>query len=359
MKTRLGWIAGAAVVTLLAGSMSASAVSPLGPAVAVLTGCSGVGGDAAITADGTTRGFAECSGHPYGPIAYFRHKPGQAPFGDTTPYTGIVRAVAWDGVDSTYVVFEQNSQLKIGKRVEHTGNYVPTTTLSTTGAGVVFYTADVVAASNKWYAVWSEQVGIGEFAHTQLFQRHTLFGVQGRTRLTVTAENVSDSQPSLAKGTSAVIMAWRRATDPEVPGHSQVRLARNFGSGWGPFIVADAGKLNSQPDVAAYAGHTYLTWIRDGAVRVADDSQGNVFVGHQFSGSGTHPRVAVSGANVFVAWTADDPANRVVLAQRTNGSWTGAQIAGPPSTLVTVVAQATKARVVYRTGSVVAVRPQI
>jgi hypothetical protein len=111
--------------------------------------------------------------------------------------------------------------------------------------------------------------------------------------------------------------------------------------------------------VAAYAGHTYLTWIRDGAIRVTDDSQGNVFVGHQFSGSGTHPRVAVSGANVFVAWTVNDPASRVVLAQRTNGSWTGAQIAGPPSTLVTVVAQATKARVVYRTGSVVAVRPQI
>jgi hypothetical protein len=62
----------------------------------------------------------------------------------------VVYAVAWDGLDSTYVVFQTGSQLKIGKRIESSGAYSPLTTL-TTGLAPYPFTADVVASAGQWW----------------------------------------------------------------------------------------------------------------------------------------------------------------------------------------------------------------
>jgi hypothetical protein len=359
---RLSLVALLAVAFLCAGALPASAVGPFGPAVAVLTGCSGNDGDAAIAADGTTRGFAECGFGAGGPIAFFRHKPGVAPFGASTPYAGIVRAVAWDGADSTYVVFEQNGQLKIGKRFEHNGLYAPTTTLSPSG-GVIPFSADVVASNGRWWVVWSEPNGPGgEFAHTQLFQRHTLLGVQGKTRITTTPGNIDDSELSLAYFAGRLTLVWTRATrSPNMPGPANLRRATSTGGAWTSTLLATAGTRNFQPDVTVYASVTYVTWNRDGSVWVASNANG-AFASRALGSFAGRPSVAVSGGNLFVAWTlfnrGDPTDTRVIIAQRTDGIWTSAQVAPAPSTAMVVLAQGTKARVVYRSDSFVAVRPQ-
>ena len=126
-----------------------------------------------------------------------------APFAQQTPYVGSVLAVAWDGLNATYVVFQQAGTLKIAKRVESTATYSPATVLTTTGANAVPFNADVVAHQGRWWVVWSQQVGPGgEFAQRQLFQRHTLFGVQGTTRITAQPRNIDDQQPSLPLSTA-------------------------------------------------------------------------------------------------------------------------------------------------------------
>ena len=154
----------------MASTVPAAAVGPFGPAETLYAGC-GAAGDAAIAADGTTRAFADCTGLSSGPIWFFRDTPGiGARSGSERPYTGVVYAVAWDGADTTYVVFQTGSRLKIGKRVESSGAYSPLTTLTTGPAGFLF-TADVIASNGHWWTAWSERVAAGTTsARSQLFQ---------------------------------------------------------------------------------------------------------------------------------------------------------------------------------------------
>jgi len=333
-------------------------VGSFGPAATLVPSCGPGLGGAAIASDGTTRGFAECNGNPDGPIWYFRHRPGAAPARQLTPYTGAVLAVAWDGVGATYVVFQQGSQLKIAKRTEAGGAYSPITTLTTTGANARLFTADVVASNGQWWAVWSEQVGPGgEFAQTELFQRHTLLGVQPRTRITATASNIDDDQPALAYLNGKVTLAWTRAVDPAVPGPSDIRIATSTGGAWSSRLFASLGTANYDPDVFVAGVVTFVTWGRDGRVVVADNGTGS-FVSRTFGTPGFIPSVAYSFGKVFVAWVSD-PGNQVVVAERSGGVWTSAAVVGAPSAPTVVLAQGGKARVVYRTTSQVAIRTQI
>lgn len=357
MLRRLLSVSIGVVAVLVAGMLPAAAVGSFGPATVEIAGCPGPAGDAAIGSDGTVRGFVTCTGNQYSPIIFFEQNAGGTHHAQPAPFSGRVLAVAWDGVDATYVVYEQNSRLLIGKRVEHSGSYLPSTFLAGT-AGVVPFTAGLVASNNRWWAVWSEQVGPGgEFAHTQLFQRHTLLGTGGRTQITTTAANVDDRQPVLTFYAKRVTMVWTRITSPDKPGPSGLRLGRNFGFGWQSFALTGVGPNNTQPDVIEYGGVAYVTWIRNGSIWYADNATGP-FLSHQFAPAGFNPAVAVSGTNVFVSWTAEDPTSRVVLAQRANEVWTTASIAAAPSTSITVLAQGTKARVVYTSGSAVVLRAQ-
>jgi hypothetical protein len=361
MIRRLSWIAVLVTALVLALAAPASAVGAFGSPQVLLPSCGTGLGDAAIAVDGTVRGFAECNGNPYGPIWYFRHTPGQLPFRQATPYTGLVLGAAWDGSGFTYVLFEQNDQLKIARRTESTGAYSAVTTLSTTGASVLFYTADVVASAGKWWAVWSEQVGPGgEFAQTELFQARTLLGLQGRTRITATASNLDDSEPSLAYAGGRVTLVWTRTANPAVPGPSDLRIATNTGGGWSSRLLAWAGDQNVEPHVVVYAGVTYVTWVRDGRIVVASNASGS-FASHTFLTPGFIPTVAVSFGKVFVAWAVGeaDPLNRVFLAERSGATWTGVFVTGAPAAPLIVLAQGGKARVVYRTDTEVRIRAQI
>jgi hypothetical protein len=267
-----------------------------------------------------------------------------------------VLAVAWDGQGAAYVLFQHGSALLLGKRVEATGAYAPATTLSS-GSGVVSFTGDVVAANGLWWAVWSEQVGPGgEFAQLELFQRHTLLGVQGRTRITTTADNVDDFEPTLAYAGGRVTMVWSRATNPAVPGPTDLRIAESTGGAWLSRPLASLGQFNEDADVAVNAGVTWVSWTRDGAVVVADNT-GGAFHSRTLTTAGAESTVAISGSNTFVAWYAYN-ADRVVLAERSGGTWTSGQVDNPSSYPLRVVAQGTKARVVYVRDNSVLIRTQ-
>ena len=359
MSRRLSWIAALAATFLCASMVNiapAAAVGPFGPAETVIAGCTDGVGDAGIAADGTTRGFFNCTGVSAGTIRFFRDSPASAPTVEVSPYTGFVQAVAWDGQNATYVVFQQGSTLRIGKRVESTGAYAPATTLTTTGANAIAFSSDVVAVNGQWWAVWSEQVGPGgEFAQIDLFQRHTLLGVQGRTRITGTTDS-DDIEPTLAYTGGRVEMVWTRAFAPAVPGPSDLRIAESTGGAWLSRTFATLGTSNSEPDVFFSGGVTWVTWQRDRAVLVADNARGG-FTSRTLTSAGIDPTVAVSGSTVFVAWYAFN-ADRAVVAERAGGVWSSGQLDNPSSHPLRVLAQGTRARVVYVRDTTLLIRTQ-
>jgi hypothetical protein len=350
--SRIATLSAALLATLaLASTVPAAAVGSFGPAETLYAGCGAAVsavGDAAIAADGTTRAFADCTGLSSGQIWFFRDTPASAPVREPTPYTGVVYAVAWDGVDSTYVVFQTGSQLKIGKRVESSGAYSPLTTLTTGPAGF-FFSADVVASAGQWWTVWSERVAAGTTsARSQLFQAHTLLGVQGRTRITSTAANVSDSEPTLAYASGRVTMVWTRETTLCCGGGqpSDLVIASSTGGAWGSRLFASLGHENRTPDLTIYGGVTWVTWDRDLRIFVASNAGGTFHSLSPTATAGFEPTVAVSGSHVFVAWTASD-ANRAVIAERSGGFWNAGQVSGQGSYMLRVLAQGTKARVIF------------
>jgi hypothetical protein len=359
--SRIATLSAALLATLaLASTVPAGAVGPFGPAETLYAGC-GATGDAAIAADGTTRAFADCTGFSSGQIWFLRDTPASAPVRERTPYTGVVYAVAWDGVDSTYVVFQTGSQLKIGKRTESSGAYSPLTTLTTGPAGF-FFLADVVASAGQWWTVWSERVAAGtSSARSQLFQAHTLLGVQGRTRITSTAANVSDREPTLAYARGRVTMVWTRETTLCCGGGqpSDLWIAASTGGAWSSRPFASLGHDNLRPDLTIYGGVTWVTWDRDLRIVVASDAGGTFHSVSPSTTAGYESTIAVSGSHVFVAWTTFDD-NRTVLAEGSGGAWTGAQINGSGSYPLRVLAQGTKARVIYAApGSGLFIRTQI
>jgi hypothetical protein len=358
-RRRLSWIAALAAIFLSASVVNiapAAAVGPFAPAETVINGCSDGVGDAAIAVNGTTRGFFNCTGVSSGAIRFFRDTPSSAPAVEISPYVGSVQAVAWDGQNATYVVFTSGGALRIAKREESTGAYSPVTTLTTTGANAIFFTTDVVAVNGQWWAVWSEQVGPGgEFAEIDLFQRHTLLGVQGRTRITTTTDS-DDIEPTLAYSGGRVTMVWTRAFASAVPGPSNLMIAQSTGGPWLSRPFATLGNLNSEPDVTISAGVTWVSWSRDSAIFVADNA-GGPFVSRRLTTAGSGSTVAVSGSSAFVAWYAFN-ADRVVIAERAAGVWTSGQVDSPSSRPLRVLAQGTKARVVYLRNQSVLIRTQ-
>ena len=356
MSRRLSCVAGFVAAFLLATAQPASAVEPFGPAEVLVPDCIG-GADAAIAADGKTRGFVACTTTEVnGPIWFFRDKPGEAPFRQRTPYTGFVLSVAWDGVGSTYVVFMQGTQLKIGKRVESSGAYSALTTLSTltnTASNPYFTDADVVASNGKWWAVWREEVGSVNLRQGELFQRRTLLGVQGRTRITTTASNHWDGSPTLAYYGGRVTMVWTRADSGL---SADLRIATSTGGAWSSRLFASLGTRNLTPDVMVYAGVTWVTWERDDRIVVADNASGT-FHSRTFLTHGYGPTVAVSGTNAFVAWATNQDGG-VFIAQRSSGMWTGSYAIGPLTSPVRVLAQGTKARMVHSSEGETLIRTQ-
>jgi hypothetical protein len=349
---RLAAVGAAALIVGALGALPASAVGPFGPPQVLVPTCEGPGGDAAISSVGTVRGFAGCGAAEA--IWFFRAEPGQPSVRQQSPYTGVVLAVAWDGVSVTYVVYDTGSELRIGKRTEQgTGSFAQPTTLSF-GLGATPHRADVVANAGKWWAVWSEQVGPGgESAQRELFQRRTLLGTQPRTRITFTAANLDDNFPTLSYYGGTVTLVWARATDfPDGP--SDLRIARSTGGAWSSRSLATGGNQNTDPSLLVYAGVTYLAWERDRHIVAADNASG-AFTSHTFATPGADPHVGTSLGKTFVAW---NTGGGVFVAERAGGVWTGAVVTGIPASVITILAQGGRARLVYRSDVDVRMRTQ-
>ncbi len=332
-----------------------AAAGPFHPPVTVVPSCGDALADAAAGNDGAVRGFASCNLTSGSRLTYFRHRGGTVTR-HTSPYTGIVRAVAWDGVNSLYVVYIQGSSLKIGKYAESTGAFAAPTVLST-HSGVVSFSADVVASHGKWWAVWSEQIGPGgEFAQTELFQRRTLNGTLGKTRITNTASNIDDASPSLAYSNGTLSMVWTRTTNPNVPGPSTLRYATTTGSGFVASTFA-GGAENEAASIAVVSGRTYVSWQRGLTIWEKDNATGP-WTTKRFATAGFNSSLAVSSGKVFVAWTTTGGNQRVFVAERTGATWSGATVTGPFARSLSLAATAGKATTIYTPGTDVRLRVQ-
>ena len=358
------WVIGL-VLAACAVSGPARAVAGFGPPVTI--GCAGFGqvvpSDSAIAVGGTVRGFTNATACPgsgtgsgTGPLSFFAVSPAGAVTRVTSPYSGRVVQVAWDGQGATYVVFVEGTSLLIGKHLD-SGAFSPVTTLSSTvvpdpapsGSLIGDCPATVTATAGHWWAVWVEGT-----SHGQLFGAHTLLGHAGRTQITSLPAGVSDCDPELAQRPGQVTLVWSRATHQT----SVLRLATTSGGAWHPRTLTGGGTSNYGPSMVVYDGSTYVSWVRTNdskqldAVVMFASNQGT---GSRFTSAVVHKAccpglgpyqtsVAVSGAAAFVAW--NGPPSFSGVAERVGGAWTGLfQNVGD---IYRVTAQGGKASLLYQ-----------
>jgi len=264
----------AALLGMTVPAASAAAPPSFRPPVALIRNCGSVTtADATIAADGTVRGFATCGIWQLPTIYFFRYQGGTV-FVERTPYEGNLVKVAWDGLNSAYVTFTRagpgfSQQLVIGKRLEGTGRYAPTTLLTTTyPAGVPKYLATIrgslVAYRGRWWAIWTEPVSRADGkAVFSLFQRHTLLGIQPRTRMTYPSGQAQDYLPSLTYSPGQLTAAWLRG-DPAT-GRGRLTLGMNTGHGWTARTLPATSPIvepTGYPDLIDYVGvRLWLGWV--------------------------------------------------------------------------------------------------
>lgn len=375
IRTTIALVLVATAALLGTGPTATAAPAPYGPAVPLLTNCgsSSQPADAAMAADGAVRGFANCVRTESGSILYFRHRGGTV-FSQPTPYTGVVIKVAWDGLASTYLLFGRpgpdptTEQLFIGKRLDNTGQYAPPTLLATTHRGSLPHSlrpiqAALVAYAGKWWAVWTEPTR--EVAGTliySLFQRHTLLGVQPRTRITYPSAGADDSAPSLAYSAGLLTALWLRKPSAGA-GAGYVMLGRLSGAAtWTARPVFDAvpGTTLTSTDLIQYVGVRYATWTLPYEVFVAANVLGTFRPRGFAATDAVASTVAVSGQNLFLMWWTgpDVGGSHVVLVERQAGVWSSPTTIADASFGVRVLAQGGKGRLVYWSGSTLTLRVQ-
>ena len=346
-----------------------TAPAPFGPPVTLAQNCPLHAADAAIAADGTVRGYLSCGTWDAPTIWYFRYQGGTV-FAQPTPYHGLVLRAAWDGLNSTYLLFSREGPgsrselLQLGKRLENTGQYAPTTLLATTyPAGLKKYLAAIqaglVAYRSAWWAVWTEPIGgfggVGGEPTFSLFQRRTLLGAQPRTRMTYPPFQNDDSMPTLAYSPGLMTAAWLRGDSGTDSG--RVTLGTNTGHGWTARPLPATSPLLyplASPDLISYVGVRHLAWPGHSAVGVASDILRS-FTPHLVPAARPPVvTVAASGSNVFVLWSDSGS----VFAERQAGTWSPATLMLNSGSPVRVLAQGGRARVLYWLGSALLLREQ-
>jgi hypothetical protein len=358
--------------SLLSGAPSSSATptatpAPFGPAVTLLPRCGTLqAADAAIAVDGTVRGYATC-GPWQAPVIWFFRYQGGSVFAQPTPYHGKVVKVAWDDLNNTYLLFTRpgpgtlSEQLVIGKRLENTGQYAPTTLLTTTyPAGLKKYLAPIqaglVASKSRWWAVWTQPTRPAplppEYA---LFERHTLLYTQPWNQMTYPSGQDEDFVPSLAYSSGRMTAVWLRGDSATSRG--RLTLGLNTGHGWTARSLPATSPVRDPigyPDLIQYAGVRHLAWLGTAAVGVASDILRS-FTPH-FLPASKPPlaTIAVSGQNLFVLWSGSG----AVFAERRAGSWTPATVVAGSSAAVRVLAQGGRARLAYWSADALMLREQ-
>jgi hypothetical protein len=346
----------------LVGAMTASAVGAFGAPVGVQS-CDGHT-DAAMSVDGTMRGFGTCAApptapippnNPYGPVTFFRLSPTGAVYDQATPYVGVVLAVAWDGSGSTYVVYANHNVLYIGKRLEASGAYATPTRLSLNASlSATIWPAALVATNGRWWVVWAENVAARGY---RLFQAHTLFSRQTRTQITARPAGVNDEHPALGLNSGRVTLVWTRITG----GRSALQIATSSGGAWTSRPLTAGGTHNDYSSVTVYGGVIYVVWLRDAqnalfASNAGDGTFRSLVLGSDATGdypppATAGPTVAVSGTNVFVTWTGGPYSAHV--AEREGGVWSNLEPVGDHTLADRIVAQGTKARLLYNNYEVI------
>jgi hypothetical protein len=359
MLRRSVLVAGAVLTTMLLATAASAAVRPFAPAQTVVGGCNAQAADAVATSSGGVVGFATCQTPSAQQIRFFsRNANGTVNPSVPTGFAGQVMGVASDAT-ATYVLYFDFTQIRIGKRT-NAGVFSSRFVAGWSGGGSL-PSGDVIARNGLWFGVWSIPVGLGgEFAQTEMFFGGTTFPVR---QLTTTAGNIDDSSPTLAYAGTIPVLIWTRTIAPAVPGQSNLMVTKFRGTNeWEPArVFASIGFDNGSPDMAIAGPFTYVTWTRDGGTMVASNASGS-FTSRRFLTAGREPEVGVSTTagsadHVFVSWTATPAGgDRVFFAESATtgsvlGTWDGTFVAPPGTTAFGVGAFATKATVVYGTGS--------
>jgi hypothetical protein len=349
-------------VLLVATAAPAGAVPPFGPIVTVAAapgGCSidAVNGDATIGGGSVIRGFFNFIGSGCDADAiWFAGGFGTTWKVQQTPYRGQV--MASDQLSGAFVLFSASTGIFLGERSLGNGTYLsPPRQLSATAPGAVAPQGTILAGgSNTWWAVWSEQVGPGEFAQTELFQAKTYSTNLARTQVTSNPDN--DHQPQLAfrpGGGGELVFVRDNAFGNEAT-HSYLRLATASGvtGAWAGSQFATVG-INTDPSIETTigpGGHTYVAWLRNGQPFESDNRSGS-FLARAFVAQARSTDIGVSGGRTRVVWSQEG--DGTVLAERLgSGGWTKGTVYPAasrlrPLVLGTTVLMASSSRIYART----------
>jgi hypothetical protein len=344
---RRGRSAGAACLLALA-----LALTPLAAAVAqpvnftiINPGCTfnDVTAKAASTSTGTIRGFASFHGGSCGAVGriWFFEESGAGWARSQTPWNGRVLGVAQSG-SATYLLFQKLAGADQGIWVTnkpHGGALTAGRRLSTfTGQNPHIF-GDIIATGDKWKAVWSEQVGQGEFAPLFLFEGFTLGCMPGVLKRQITFLGY-DEHPSLAlRGTNGAELLFER-NDGAV-GNVQRILRGTVGPGcqptWQFAALSGTGQnRDTDPELARTPGVNHATWVRAGRVVYASDLGGAWSVRHTSAATGRGPEIAVTSSTVFVGFTSSLDRLRIMIFRY--GGWSEGDLTtgSNPQTMVGV-----------------------
>ena len=351
---RWGTVVAGALTLLLAVVVPAQAVGSFRAPVTVVNNCNWGPADATGSATGAVAGFVNCGNA----ITFFRYRGGSASSA-TTGYVGNVLASTWDGADTAFVIFKNANRLRLGRRTLSTGAMSSSIVLAT-GAGSKGFTADIVAAAGKYWAVWSKPTNSTTGAQTELWQQRTLNGTAGPTRITFTASNIDDDQPSVAYADGKLTLAWHRRTVQGFDGPEVIRLGTSTGGRPTAANITANREGQQRPSVAVVSGHTYVAWSDSGpriGLMLRDNASGSWKTQEAANGFVHILDIAVSRGTVFLAYNEGDRP-QVNVAER-RGSWTTTSLTnGVPHTPVAVTAANGKATVLYRTESALILQRQ-
>jgi hypothetical protein len=291
---------------------------------------------------GPVRGFASFFGGTCGPVGaiwYFQGAGSQwQP--SLTPWQGRVLGAAVSGTAS-YVLFQKlsgaNQGIWAAKRL-HTGQYTAGRRLSTFNGSNPFVFGDIVVTEGEqWRAIWSEQVGQGEFAPLYLFEGGTQQCMHPTLRRQVTTV-ANDEHPALAaRGAGGVELLFER-NDGAVGNFQRVwRGTAACGLPWNFAQLSGPGRdADTDPELVRVPGVDHAAWVRSGQVVYASDLGGSWAVRWASLGEGRGPEVAVWGGAVFVGFTGGSDQLRLL---RYRGTWEEIELtSGNPQVLVGVVA---------------------
>jgi hypothetical protein len=320
-------------IALVVGALTVPARAAVGPTTVIQVGCdfATVTADAVVTPGGLTRGFASFHGAgcaDVGLIFYFEGS-GSTWTRAQSPLRGRVLAAADDG-SSTFLLYQSSSGVWVAKR-PHSGGLVNVQRVSTNPGGITLTTGDLVAFTDQWWAVWTEQVGAGEFAPVKLFQSKTIGAgdcIDPITKQQITINpSLDDQHPSIvlkpaSAGASAAELFFHRTNGAQGTSGHIWRGSAGCDAHWSFRQLSFAGQIDLNPDASrSGVGNNHVTFERDGDHIVYLNNSSGTYRGRQFATPGAEPRVTTSQGVVFVAFR--DFRQHPFVAIFRAGAWSG------------------------------------